>query len=65
MEIIELPVVLLDAATGRRVDEFHTYVRPVAHPVLTDFCTALTGIGQAQVREARGAGRYWGGGRAG
>ena len=49
MEVIELPVVLLDAATGRRVDEFRTFVRPRAHPVLTDFCRSLTGITQAQV----------------
>ena len=28
---------------------FHTYVKPVIDPVLTPFCTELTGITQAQV----------------
>lgn len=48
-EIIEFPVVLLDTHTLTVVDEFHQYVRPIHHPKLTDFCTELTGITQAQV----------------
>uniref|UniRef100_A0A0D9V2Y6 Exonuclease domain-containing protein n=1 Tax=Leersia perrieri TaxID=77586 RepID=A0A0D9V2Y6_9ORYZ len=48
-EIIEFPSVLIDAATGRVVSEFRTYVRPRHHPRLTDFCRELTGIAQSDV----------------
>ncbi|KAK3126946.1 hypothetical protein QOZ80_7AG0565650 [Eleusine coracana subsp. coracana] len=48
-EIIEFPAVLVDAATGRLVSEFRTYVRPRHHPHLTAFCKELTGIQQSQV----------------
>lgn len=51
-ELIELPVVLIDCATGRVEAEFHTYVRPQVNPSLTDFCQELTGITQAQVDAA-------------
>lgn len=51
-EIIEFPVIVLDTATLRVVAEFHEYVRPVANPVLTTFCTDLTGITQATVNAA-------------
>ena len=30
--------------------EFHSFVRPVEHPVLTDFCCQLTGIKQVLLR---------------
>lgn len=49
-EIIELPVVLLDVASGQQVAQFQTYVRPAAHPRLTPFCTSAcwaTGDGRA------------------
>uniref|UniRef100_A0A4W5KG08 Exonuclease domain-containing protein n=1 Tax=Hucho hucho TaxID=62062 RepID=A0A4W5KG08_9TELE len=29
--------------------EFHTYIQPQEHPILSDFCTELTGITQQQV----------------
>jgi hypothetical protein len=29
-----------------RVDTFHSYVRPTWQPILTDFCSSLTGITQ-------------------
>jgi inhibitor of KinA sporulation pathway (predicted exonuclease) len=48
-EIIEFPIVVVEVATGNVVDEYHTYVRPTAHPKLYPFCTQLTGITQAQV----------------
>jgi len=48
-EIIELPMVLVDARSGMAVAEFRTYVRPVRHPRLTHFCTELTGIQQSDV----------------
>ena len=48
-EIIEFPAVLVDAATGGLLSSFRTYVKPRHHPILTDFCTELTGIKQEQV----------------
>eukprot|EP00435_Cladocopium_sp_Y103_P020117 s2378_g4.t2 len=51
-EIIELPVVLLNAATGEVVDEFQTFVRPLAQPRLSTFCKRLTGISQDDVDDA-------------
>eukprot|EP00075_Anas_platyrhynchos_P035994 XP_027325247.1 ERI1 exoribonuclease 2 [Anas platyrhynchos] len=50
-EIIEFPAVLLNTATGEIEAEFHTYVQPQEHPVLSEFCTELTGITQNQVDE--------------
>eukprot|EP00434_Breviolum_minutum_P033255 symbB.v1.2.029427.t1/scaffold3153.1/size62324/6 len=51
-EIIELPVVLLEAATGKVVGEFESFVRPQAAPKLSTYCRRLTGISQADVDEA-------------
>jgi len=48
-EIIELPTVLVCARTLRPVAEFQQYIRPTHAPVLSAFCTELTGITQAQV----------------
>ncbi|KAJ3024669.1 UNVERIFIED_CONTAM: 3'-5' exoribonuclease 1 [Siphonaria sp. JEL0065] len=48
-EIIEFPVVLIDAKTFSVVGEFRSFVRPVINPTLTEFCTQLTGITQEQV----------------
>eukprot|EP01059_Diplonema_ambulator_P007026 TRINITY_DN16566_c0_g1_i1.p1 TRINITY_DN16566_c0_g1~~TRINITY_DN16566_c0_g1_i1.p1 ORF type:complete len:588 (+),score=143.85 TRINITY_DN16566_c0_g1_i1:47-1810(+) len=48
-EIIEFPVVVVDAKTCEVVNKFHSYVRPTLNPDLTDFCTRLTGITQDQV----------------
>jgi inhibitor of KinA sporulation pathway (predicted exonuclease) len=45
-EIIEIGAVLVDGPTLRTIAEFQTFVRPVRHPLLTPFCTALTTIGQ-------------------
>ncbi|NXT76168.1 ERI2 exoribonuclease, partial [Zapornia atra] len=50
-EIIEFPAVLLNASTGDIEAEFHTYVQPQEHPLLSEFCTELTGITQNQVDE--------------
>jgi inhibitor of KinA sporulation pathway (predicted exonuclease) len=44
MEIIEIGAVLQAAQTFEVASEFQTFVRPVRHPILTDFCQALTGI---------------------
>ena len=48
MEIIEVGAVRLDAALTI-VDEFDCFVRPVVEPKLSQFCTALTTIKQADV----------------
>ena len=48
-EIIEFPAVLLDLQRGREVRHFHAFVKPTERPVLSDFCTRLTGIDQAKV----------------
>ena len=45
-EIIEFPAVLVNTVTKQIEDEFHSYVRPILNPVLTKFCTSLTGIQQ-------------------
>lgn len=42
----------VDPATKSVVSEFHSFVRPLAHPRLSEFCTELTGITQKQVDEA-------------
>uniref|UniRef100_A0A8C5D0S7 Exonuclease domain-containing protein n=1 Tax=Gouania willdenowi TaxID=441366 RepID=A0A8C5D0S7_GOUWI len=46
---IEFPAVLLNTRTGEIDSEFHNYVQPQEHPVLSEFCTELTGITQIQV----------------
>ncbi|KAL5967765.1 ERI1 exoribonuclease 2 [Taenia solium] len=48
-EIIEFPVVVVQAETGQIVDEFHRYVRPTESPTISDFCKKLTGISQQTV----------------
>jgi len=51
-EIIEFPSVLLDLREGRIVDEFTSFVRPVHHPTLSDFCTELTSITEEELADA-------------
>ncbi|XP_006876026.1 PREDICTED: ERI1 exoribonuclease 2 [Chrysochloris asiatica] len=48
-EIIEFPAVLLNTSTGEIESEFHVYVQPQEHPILSEFCMELTGIKQVQV----------------
>ena len=48
-ETIEIGSVMADAGSLNPVDEFSIFVRPVRHPVLTEFCTKLTSITQADV----------------
>jgi inhibitor of KinA sporulation pathway (predicted exonuclease) len=48
-EIIEFPVVALNLKTLQVDAIFQSYVKPVAHPKLSKFCTELTGITQEQV----------------
>jgi len=53
MEIIEIGAVLC-GLDGIELSRFQTFVKPAQRPVLTDFCTELTGIAQAQVDSAPG-----------
>lgn len=54
-EIIEFPSVLYEIKEPSQVlikiSEFQVYCKPVINPILTDFCTKLTGITQSQVDE--------------
>lgn len=46
---VEFPAVLLNTSTGEVESEFHTYVQPQEHPILSEFCTELTGITQVYI----------------
>merc|ERR1711981_605803 len=48
-EIIEFPCLKIDTRNFEVVDEFHTYVQPKFNPILSEFCTELTGILQETV----------------
>lgn len=48
-EIIEFPCAALSTTTWQIENLFHEYVKPKAHPILTSFCTELTGIIQDMV----------------
>lgn len=48
-EIIEFPTLVIDTTEQKVIDKFHMYVRPVKNPVLSPFCTELTGIRQDMV----------------
>lgn len=52
MEIVELGAVIATPA-GEVLDRFGRFVRPVEHPVLTDFCRGLTSIRQTDVDAAQ------------
>lgn len=52
-EIIEFPSVVVDVATNKVVGKFQEYVKPVHRPVLSEFCTSLTGITQNTVDNAK------------
>ncbi len=52
MEIIEVGAVMVDGEMLTALSEFPSFVRPVRHPTLTDFCTELTSITQADVDAA-------------
>src|SRR4029077_14624561 len=52
MEIIEIGAVMQSSRTFEIESEFQTFVRPVRHPELTEFCTELTGIVQTNVEGA-------------
>lgn len=49
METIEIGLVVIDLETLEVLDEFLRFVRPQINPTLTDFCTKITSIQQADV----------------
>lgn len=54
-EIIEFPSALYELNENKQltyIGEFSKYVKPTIHPILSDFCTELTGITQEQVDSA-------------
>ncbi|WIE47491.1 3'-5' exonuclease [Pseudomonas sp. GM17] len=53
MEIIEIGLIVLDRLSNLSTTaEFSRLVRPTVHPILTSFCTSLTGIKQIDVERA-------------
>jgi len=48
-EIIEFPAILVDVVSCKIVSEWRRFVRPVLNPILSQFCTDLTGISQETV----------------
>lgn len=52
MEIIEIGAVMVEAENLKIVDEFQSFIKPMRHPILTEFCKSLTSIAQAQVDAA-------------
>jgi len=48
-EIIEFPTVIVDIKTLTIIDRIQIFVKPLNDPILSDFCTNLTGITQDQV----------------
>ena len=53
MEIIEIGAVALRDNGPYTYGEFQAFIKPVRHPVLTDFCKRLTNIAQQKVDSAR------------
>ncbi|KAL1925311.1 uncharacterized protein VTP21DRAFT_194 [Calcarisporiella thermophila] len=51
-EIIEFPVILVEAKGFSIVEEFHSYVKPSMNPKLSEFCIELTGIQQSSVDQS-------------
>jgi 3'-5' exoribonuclease 1 len=52
METIEIGAVIVNIANLEIVDEFQTFIKPLRHPILTEFCLQLTSITQQQVNTA-------------
>lgn len=52
MEIIEIGAVALEGNGPHIIEEFQSFVRPLRHPLLTDFCRGLTHIKQKHVDAA-------------
>ena len=50
-EIIEIGGVLMDK-NGNIKNQFESFVQPIVHPMLSDFCQRLTSISQIDVNQA-------------
>ena len=48
-EIIEFPCLKINTKSFDIESTFHEYVRPIVHPILSDFCVDLTGINQGTI----------------
>ncbi|WP_462163179.1 3'-5' exonuclease [Pseudoalteromonas xiamenensis] len=51
-EIIELGAVLVDIESSKIIDEYCALVRPLRHPIISNFCKELTGITQSELDKA-------------
>ncbi|MEZ4884618.1 MAG: 3'-5' exonuclease [Chitinophagales bacterium] len=51
-EIIEIGAVMVNES-GESLSEFCQFIKPLKHPILSDFCKELTSITQAQVDNAQ------------
>lgn len=51
-ETIEIGAVIVESVGLEIIDEFTVFVKPIRHPKLTDFCTELTTIKQADLEDA-------------
>lgn len=52
MEIIEIGAVIVEVKELKIISEFQTFIKPIRHPILTDFCQELTTITQEQINSA-------------
>ncbi|AFZ35787.1 Exonuclease RNase T and DNA polymerase III [Stanieria cyanosphaera PCC 7437] len=52
MEIIEIGAVIIEAKELNIISEFQTFIKPIRHPILTNFCQQLTSITQKQIDSA-------------
>ncbi|MEB3293310.1 MAG: 3'-5' exonuclease [Synechococcales bacterium] len=52
IETIEIGAVMIDRTSRQPISEFQTFIRPVRHPQLTEFCQTLTSISQAELDRA-------------
>jgi len=52
MEIIEFPIIVIDVKKREIANTFTSFVKPTVNPILSEFCTQLTGITQEQVNKA-------------
>ncbi|CAD8057672.1 unnamed protein product [Paramecium primaurelia] len=50
-EIIEFPAQVYNIQERKVIKEFSKYIKPIENPILSEFCTELTGITQQQVDE--------------
>ena len=52
MEIIEIGAVMVHPESLTIIHEFQSFIKPIRHPILTEFCKSLTSISQTQVDRA-------------